>query len=124
MPVSAASPHARSAVAAQAPAGPGQRVWYLGWVDVFGGLSAEDAAALGPLVRRESFRAGQLIAGPDTPPERVYVVESGTVRLVRRGADGRETTVDVVGRGRLFGVSARAGRKGRAGPGGPPPPAT
>jgi CRP/FNR family transcriptional regulator len=53
-----------------------------------------------------------LIVGPDTPREQIYLVMRGSVRLFHRGPDGRELTVDLLGRGRLFGLSALFGLVG------------
>jgi CRP/FNR family transcriptional regulator, cyclic AMP receptor protein len=54
-------------------------------------------------VRR--FAAGQLIVGPETQPELVCLLRSGTVRLFHRETDGRETTIDRLAAGHLFGVT-------------------
>lgn len=93
--------------------GRGRRTWYLGQVDLFQGLSGADIAELEALMETVAYEAGELILGPDTPPERVYVVMEGTVRLFQRGPDGRELTIDLLGPGRLFGISALFGTAGR-----------
>ena len=60
------------------------------------------------------FAAGQLIVGPETQPELVYLMRAGTVRLFHRDADGSETTVERLFAGHLFGVTRLLG----AAPGG------
>lgn len=87
----------------------GRRTWYLGQVDLFQGLSGAEIADLEALMETRAYGAGELIVGPETPPERVYLVMDGTVRLFHRGPDGRELTVELLGPGRLFGVSALFG---------------
>ncbi|MDP8923351.1 MAG: Crp/Fnr family transcriptional regulator [Chloroflexota bacterium] len=85
------------------------RTWYLQTVDIFRGLSDAEIEEIAASLETRSFRAGELIIGPDAAPEHVYVIVEGTVRLFHRGQDGREFTVDLIGRGRLFGVSALFG---------------
>jgi CRP/FNR family cyclic AMP-dependent transcriptional regulator len=74
-------------------------------------LPEGDVAALAGRLRRRVYRAGEPIIGPETPAERIYLVLAGRVRLFHRGPDGREVTVAVVGRGRIFGVSALLGQE-------------
>lgn len=85
------------------------RTWYLRQVDLFRGLAEPEIEALVRQLEHRRFARGELIIGPDTPMERVYVVHVGTVRLFHRGPDGREITVDLLGPGRLFGVSTLFG---------------
>jgi CRP-like cAMP-binding protein len=51
------------------------------------------------------FAPGQLIVDRDTRPEMVYLMRDGTVRLFHREANGRETTVERLNAGHLFGVT-------------------
>lgn len=85
------------------------RTWYLRQVDLFRGLSEDEIDELVRTLEHRHFAQGELIIGPDTPPERVYIVHQGTVRLFHRGPDGRQITVDLLGPGRLFGVSTLFG---------------
>jgi CRP-like cAMP-binding protein len=82
--------------------------WYIRHLDLFRRLSDQELDELvgGLHVRRLS--AGEPIIGPNSQPESAFVVKLGTVRLFHR-ADGRDITVDHLGRGRLFGVSGRFG---------------
>jgi CRP-like cAMP-binding protein len=75
-------------------------------LDLFGGLSQSDIEEITAGLERRIFRAGEPIAGPGTPPDHVYLIKEGTVRLYGRGADGREVTVELMGRGHLFETSA------------------
>lgn len=58
---------------------------------------------------RKRFAAGQLIVGPDTQPEVVYLLRKGTVRLFERSTEGRDTTVERLMAGHLFGVTGFLG---------------
>jgi CRP/FNR family transcriptional regulator, cyclic AMP receptor protein len=52
------------------------------------------------------YAAGQLIVDRDTLPELVYLLRSGTVRLFHQDTEHRETTVERLSAGHLFGVTA------------------
>lgn len=86
-----------------------EKLWYLRQVDVFHGLSDEEVEEMGPMMEPRTFRPGELLVGPGTPPQRIYCVKRGRVRLFHRGPAGRELTAGVVGRGSLLGVSALFG---------------
>lgn len=85
------------------------QTWYLRDVDVLRDLDDAAVAELAAITDVQTIRAGEPIIDGRMVSERVYVVRRGTVRLYHRGADGREITVDVLGQGRLFGVSALFG---------------
>lgn len=91
----------------------GDRLGYLREVDLFRGLSELEIEQLASMMETRAYRAGELIVGPDTPPGSVYIVREGTVRLFHRGPGEREVTVELLGRGRLFGISALFGRPRR-----------
>lgn len=80
-------------------------LWYLQHIDLFRNLPPDAIAALAQLLVVQHFTAGELVAGPDAPRDRVYVIKEGEVRLFHRAPDGREATVAVLGEGRLFGLS-------------------
>jgi CRP-like cAMP-binding protein len=72
---------------------------------MFRRLSAREADGLIAAMTPRHFGAGQLIVGPDTQPELVCVLRAGTVRVFRRDKNGRETTIDRLASGHLFGVT-------------------
>jgi len=80
--------------------------WYIRHVDVFRHLAPKDAESLAHAMTLRHFAAGQIIVDEDTQPELVYVLRSGTVRLFHRDRDNRETTVERLTAGHLFGVTA------------------
>ena len=88
-----------------APAAEPCGTWYLRQVDLFRGLTEQEVEAFAALTERRTYHRGELIIGLEGPADRLYIVEQGSVRLFYRGPDGREITADVIGRGRLFGVS-------------------
>jgi CRP-like cAMP-binding protein len=80
--------------------------WYIRHVDMFRRLSPRDADGLTRALSMRHFAAGQLIVGPETQPELVCVMRAGTVRLFSRERSGRETTIERLAAGHLFGVTA------------------
>jgi CRP/FNR family transcriptional regulator len=80
--------------------------WYIRHVDVFRHLTPRDGEALAHAMTLRRFTAGQLIIDRETMPELVYLLRSGSVRLFHREDDGRESTVERLGEGHLFGVTA------------------
>lgn len=51
------------------------------------------------------FSPGELIVSAATRPELVCLTRAGTVRMFHRESDGRETTVERLSSGQLFGVT-------------------
>lgn len=51
-------------------------------------------------------RRGTVIYGPDAPADSVYFVDSGYVKLVKRGDDGKEVMLAIIGPGNIFGEQA------------------
>jgi CRP-like cAMP-binding protein len=81
------------------------RTWYIRHVDLFRLLTSHDGDDLARTLTLRRFAAGQLIVSPETQPELVYLTRAGTVRLFHREADGRETTIERLYSGHLFGVT-------------------
>lgn len=79
--------------------------WYIRHIDVFRHLTSRDADDLARAMTLRRFSPGQLIVGPETLPELVCLTRAGTVRLFHRESDGRETTVERLYSGHLFGVT-------------------
>jgi CRP/FNR family cyclic AMP-dependent transcriptional regulator len=79
--------------------------WYIRHVDLFRDLAPHDADDIASAMTRRHFAAGQLIVGPETQPELVYLTRAGTVRLFHREADGSQTTIERLYPGQLFGVT-------------------
>lgn len=79
--------------------------WYIRQVDLFRHLAAREADGLSQALSLRHFTSGQVIVDRDTRPELVCVMRSGTVRLFHQERDGRETTIERLGSGQLFGVT-------------------
>lgn len=83
--------------------------WYIRHVDLFRGLAPREADELARAMHRRRYSAGELIVGPETQPEIVFVTRAGVVRLFHRNGEGHETTVDRLVSGHLFGVTGYLG---------------
>lgn len=79
--------------------------WYIRQVDVFRHLAEREADGLAHTLSVRHIPRGQLIVDRDTRPELVCVMRAGTVRLFHPERDGRQTTVERLGSGQLFGVT-------------------
>ena len=72
---------------------------------MFRRLSERETDGLAQAMSLQHFAPGQLIVGPETQPELICLMRSGIVRLFQRQTDGRETTVQRLMSGHLFGVT-------------------
>src|ERR1700733_10687829 len=70
---------------------------------LFGSLSAEDNAALAPLLRPRRYEAGRVIFQRGDPAEEVFLVTTGQLRISVCSADGRELAFRVANRGDMVG---------------------
>jgi CRP/FNR family cyclic AMP-dependent transcriptional regulator len=70
---------------------------------LFGPLSAEDSAALSPLLRPRRYEAGQVIMQRGDPAEEAFLVTAGQLRVSVCSADGRELAFRVATRGDMVG---------------------
>ncbi|GBD23416.1 Global nitrogen regulator [bacterium HR29] len=78
--------------------------WYLRQLSkVLSVLSDEELERLIPLLTERRFRAREVLFAAGQPPERVFLVLKGRVKLFHIAENGKEVIVDVVGRGGLVG---------------------
>ncbi len=70
---------------------------------LFGDLSAEDEAAIRPLLRQRAIPAGATVFQRGDAADVVYLVISGQLRISVTSADGRELAFRVVGPGEMVG---------------------
>jgi CRP/FNR family transcriptional regulator len=86
-----------------------KQTWYISSINLFDGICDTDLQAWIARCGARTFQPGERIVDAETtPPEQVFVVNEGAVRLVRTG-NPRPETIDVLGPGQLFGVSAAFG---------------
>lgn len=78
-------------------------IWHLSQIDWIRQLPEAERARLRASAEVEDFETGAIVFAPDPHPERVYLLESGRIRIFRRDPDGSETTFGYVLPGEVFG---------------------
>lgn len=78
----------------------------LGQVPLFRGIDDVVLEELGRRSGRRSFGAGETIFIEGEPPEGLYLLDSGWVRVVKSSAQGREQVLQFVGPGEMFNTVA------------------
>ncbi|HZO70878.1 MAG TPA: Crp/Fnr family transcriptional regulator [Ktedonobacteraceae bacterium] len=79
---------------------------YLKQVDIFSSLSDEDVHELGSIIRRRTFRSGEVIFHRDDPGQVLYIIKEGKVKICLISPDGQEISLVVFGKGEYFGELA------------------
>src|SRR5262249_13666105 len=79
---------------------------YLKQVHIFKSLSEEEMSTLAAVVRKRSFRQGEVIFHRDDPGQVLYMIKEGKVKVCLCGPDGQEISLVVFGKGEYFGELA------------------
>lgn len=85
------------------------KLWYLQRINVFADMSEEEMRWLAERTAMRAYTRGGLIAQPDDPPDTIYLIKEGRVRLCRYSAAGRMQTLALLERGDIFGERALVG---------------
>src|SRR5258708_37139148 len=81
--------------------------WYLRQLSkVMSVLSDEELERLIPLLSERRFRPRQVLFSAGDPPERVYLLLKGRVKIYQVAENGKEIILDVVGKGGVVGDMA------------------
>lgn len=81
--------------------------WYLRQLSrVMNVLTDEELERLIPLLSERRFRPRQVLFSAGDPPERVYLVLKGRVKVYQVAENGKEIILDVVGKGGVVGDMA------------------
>lgn len=75
-------------------------------VPLFYNLPERDWAAVADLLGERCFGKDEYIFFEGDPPEALYIVWSGRVKLLRHSLEGRDVVLDVIGPNRMFGETA------------------
>jgi CRP/FNR family transcriptional regulator len=96
----------RSSSAEPAP----KRTWYISTINLFADLPPSEVDAWVERCGKRTYERGErIIDAHSTSPEQVLVIRHGAVRLALDRPAGRLDTVDVLGPGQMFGISAAFG---------------
>jgi CRP/FNR family cyclic AMP-dependent transcriptional regulator len=70
---------------------------------LFAGLSASDRSALAALMRRRRYADEEVIFRQGDPGDTLYIIATGTVKIVRSTEEGKELLLTLLGPGEVFG---------------------
>jgi CRP/FNR family cyclic AMP-dependent transcriptional regulator len=76
---------------------------FLSSLTLFAGLTPEQLEQIAPRIQRRSFAMGVTLFHQDMPGTMMYMLESGSVRVISIGRTGQELTLNVLGPGEIFG---------------------
>jgi CRP/FNR family cyclic AMP-dependent transcriptional regulator len=83
-----------------------ERIRLLSLVDIFEPLSTEEIEQLNNQLPSIHLERGEIFYTPEERSERLFVLESGKVRIFRTAPEGREFTLAIVESGTIFGEMA------------------
>ena len=88
---------------------PQRKLWYLQQLNFFSGLSRADVEGLCGALNRRAHKRGDLLMGPESRANLIYLVRSGVVRVQQTGVDGSDVLLAILRAGHLFGTSTAIG---------------
>jgi CRP-like cAMP-binding protein len=88
-----------------------ERIRLLSLVDIFEPLSTEEIEQLNGQLPSIHLERGEIFYTPEERSERLFVLESGKVRIFRTAPDGREFTLAIVESGTVFGEMSLTGQQ-------------
>ncbi|MBE3560946.1 MAG: Crp/Fnr family transcriptional regulator [Ktedonobacteraceae bacterium] len=83
-----------------------QDLSYLKQVDIFAHLNNDEARELMAVIKRRTFRSGEVIFHRDDPGQVLYIIKEGKVKISLMSPDGQEIALVVLGKGECFGELA------------------
>jgi CRP/FNR family transcriptional regulator, cyclic AMP receptor protein len=84
------------------------KVWYLRQTGLFDRLGEAELRRIAELSRMHEFPRGQLILGPNSDPDLIYLVKTGRVKISTFSPEGKEQILALLERGDVFGELAPA----------------
>ena len=88
-----------------------ERIRLLSLVDILEPLTEEEIENLNGQLPDRRLQTGEIFFGPQDRSERLFLLQSGRVRIFRTTPDGREFTLAVVEAGTVFGEMALTGQR-------------
>jgi CRP-like cAMP-binding protein len=88
-----------------------ERIRLLSLVDIFEPLTEREIEDLNGQLPDRRVGMGEVFYGPEDRSERLFILQSGRVRIYRAAPDGREFTLAVVEAGTVFGEMALTGQR-------------
>lgn len=85
------------------PGAPSDAQEFLSSLPLFAELEAEQLDQIALRVQRRTFALGVTLFHQDMPGTTLYLIETGSVRVISIGRTGQELTLNVLGPGEIFG---------------------
>jgi CRP-like cAMP-binding protein len=86
------------------------KTWCIAEVDIFCDLSAAEMDAMAATAPMKTYTAGAILYSPHNPPETLFILKRGRVRIFRVSADGRALTTAIITPGTIFGEMVLLGQ--------------
>jgi CRP-like cAMP-binding protein len=80
-------------------------------IPLFASLSTEELARISPLFRKRRLKKDTYVVMEGDPPDFLYIVSAGRVKLIKHAADGKDVILHVAVPGEWFGGVAAFGRR-------------
>ncbi len=87
----------------------GDKLWHLKHIAMFAGFTDAEMRQLAERTIMRSYARGGVIAKPDDPPDTIYLIKKGRVKLTRYSASGREHVLALLEPGEIYGERALGG---------------
>lgn len=97
-----------------APVGPSkeaedEKLWYLQHINIFADMTDVEMRRLAERTTMRTYARGRVISQPSDPPDTIYLIKEGRVKLCRYSASGREQILSLLERGDIFGERSLVG---------------
>lgn len=80
-------------------------------VDLFDGMTPSQLKEISRTLPMSTCHVGGLVTSPEDVDERLYIVKRGRLRLYRLTPDGKQLTLDILDKGRVFGRMSWLGQE-------------
>jgi CRP/FNR family transcriptional regulator, cyclic AMP receptor protein len=87
---------------------------FLRSIPFFSGFTDEALAEVASRATRQSYQRGDMVFAETDPADALYITVSGRIAIGNRSVDGRESVLDLMDPGDLFGEMAMFDGKGRS----------
>ncbi|WP_421379799.1 Crp/Fnr family transcriptional regulator [Bacillus salacetis] len=80
-----------------------KKLLYLSEINLFEELPLEELKGIGKISKMESVTKGSKIISSQNPPDSLFVLKEGQVRLYIESKNNKQFTIDILGPGNIFG---------------------
>lgn len=86
-----------------------EKLWYLQHINILADMTDAEMRRLAERTTMRTYARGKVIAKPDDPPDTIYLIKEGRVKLCRYSSTGRAHILALLERGDIFGERALVG---------------